>query len=134
MMCNMVAISAVFYCMTHVYRAIANDFADMTERTKLVTLMLSPASASYRQLPAIRVDNIHNLYGWLKIRRFVSRWADWRQLENAKVAVGLLLLIALALGIALWFIVIGKPFTTSSCAVMSWTVWVATMVLHYGAP
>ena len=71
--------------MSHAFISISNDFADMVERTRLVSLMLSPEHASHRGLVCIRPTHVQNLYAWLKIRRFVMRWSDWRHLENAKV-------------------------------------------------
>ena len=69
--------------------------------------------ASYKGLPCIRPANLENLYGWLKLRRFVAQWSDRRQLDNSEFAVGSLICIAFALGMATWFIVVGKPLTSS---------------------
>jgi hypothetical protein len=64
----------VFYTMSHAYFDIANDFADMVSRQRYVSTMLRPELASHCGLPCIRASNLENLYGWLKIRRFVSQW------------------------------------------------------------
>jgi hypothetical protein len=58
--------------------------------------------------------------------------SDWRQLSNARAAVALLLIIAFALGVALWFVVIGRPVTSSSGFVITWCVWASCVVLYFG--
>jgi hypothetical protein len=74
LLCNCISMSTVFYTMSHAYFDIANDFADMVSRQRYVSTMLRPELASHCGLPCIRASNLENLYGWLKIRRFVSQW------------------------------------------------------------
>ena len=131
-LCNLVGSFAIFYSMSHVFFSVAQHYEDMLERMRCLSKMLSPGPASGKGLPCIRVANLQNLHGWMRMRRFIIRWSGRKHLENSQFAMGLLVPVSLALGIASWFIVVGKPVTAYSCYVISWIIFFSLVLVSCG--
>lgn len=94
-LCNIVAMFAVFYSMSHVFFTVAQHYEDTLERMRCLSTMLCPGPATGKGLPCIRAENLANLHGWIRLRRFIIRWSGRKHLENSQFAMGLLVPISL---------------------------------------